>query len=98
MDVNRTEEARWREHEACTHAAVGFKERSWWRELNKRDSHLKMCLPGALGKERAFTGWGSSNAWMPDLPPKGRQKKAVPGSLGPIPIPSPHAFAHRLLS
>lgn len=46
------------EHEACTHAAVGFKERNpgGKEELNKRDPYLKMCLPGDAGKGMGLHG------------------------------------------
>ena len=78
-----------REHEACTHAAVGFKERGpgGREELNKRDPYLKMCLPGGAGE-----GMGTETTRVPDCHPDGRQKKALAGLSGVIPntrVPMP---------
>lgn len=73
------------EHEACPHAAVDFKERSWWeRRTKQKRSVLENVPPWRTGEGWAFMGVGE---WKPQMP--GRQKKALAGMLGLTPIPGP---------
>lgn len=82
------------EHEACAHAAVGFKERDpGGRELNERDPYLKMCLPGDAGKGTGQDE-GGGEPRMPDSRPEGRQK-ALAGCDSTH--QGPCAFDHYLL-
>lgn len=64
-----------REHEACTHAAVDFKERSWWEGRTKQKRFvLENVPPWRPGEGRAFVGVGEQKPRCQIFPKAGRRK------------------------
>lgn len=73
------------EHEACTHAAGAFKERSWWERAEQKRPVLENVPPWRCRQGNGLHGTGEQKPQEARFPPRGQAKKAPAGPLGVIP-------------